>query len=91
MLAEILAGFGSVGSLSFNYYFGRPLYAQLYRTLGLGAGGYGIGYGIEYLYARRKHVHLHAIEHYKSMFPDRVPQKNIQTFNDVIDTWIPKR
>ncbi|OON13754.1 hypothetical protein X801_10465 [Opisthorchis viverrini] len=80
-LPVILGGFATLGSLATNYYKGWPLYAQFYRTLILGGGAYGIGYGIHKTYERRKHVRLHAIEHYKSMFPDRFPQRISDIFS----------
>lgn len=41
---------------------------------------YGVGRAIEYVVYKRKRTRLLVIEHYKSMFPDRVPQKGIVHF-----------
>ncbi|KAA0183641.1 hypothetical protein FBUS_00904 [Fasciolopsis buskii] len=91
MLGGILGSFAAGASVAFNYYSGRLFYAQLYRTLLLGGLGYGIGYGIEKVHERRKRMHLIAIENYKSLYPERVPIKIPQTYNDLLVEWRPKR
>uniref|UniRef100_A0A5K3FX85 Transposase n=1 Tax=Mesocestoides corti TaxID=53468 RepID=A0A5K3FX85_MESCO len=52
---------------------------------------YGVGCAIDYFSIRRKRTRLLAIEHYKSMFPERVPTKVETVYADVIQPWSPHR
>ncbi|KAM3174498.1 hypothetical protein ACTXT7_010428 [Hymenolepis weldensis] len=91
MISEGLAAFTVALNFTANIYAKRPFYAKLYRTIPTVAFMYGVGRAIEYVVYKRKRTRLLVIEHYKSMFPDRVPQKEIKTYADVIAPWTPKR
>nr|VZI25477.1 unnamed protein product [Spirometra erinaceieuropaei] len=91
MIPEGLSAFTLALNFASNVYERRPFYAKLYRTIPSVLLIYGIGVFIEKLMLKRKRTRLLAIEHYKSMFPERVPQHVETLYADVIQPWTPKR
>ncbi|KAL5964104.1 hypothetical protein TSMEX_008151 [Taenia solium] len=91
MIPEGLAAFTVALNFTANIYGRRPFYAKLYRTIPSVVMMYAFGRVIELILLHRKRTRLLAIEHYKSMFPERVP-KRVETFYaDVIAPWTPRR
>ncbi|CAH8605320.1 unnamed protein product [Heterobilharzia americana] len=91
MLPEIMGIVAASGYIALNYYAFRPVYASLYKTIILGFGTYAIANEGRKALERRKEVRLQALEHYKTQFPQRVPEKSVPTYGEVFQSWKPLR
>nr|CAH8873722.1 unnamed protein product [Trichobilharzia regenti] len=91
MIPEVLAFLAASTHMAWNYYSYKPVYARFYRTLLLGGGTYLLSIGVKHAVDRKKLLHLQAIDHYKSQFPERVPEKSYPTFGEVLKPWRPLR
>ncbi|CUT98848.1 hypothetical protein ECG_05239 [Echinococcus granulosus] len=91
MISEALAAVAVAVNFTANIYGKRPFYAKLYRTIPSALLMYAFGRVIERILLHRKRTRLLAIEHYKSMFPERVPKQVETYYADVIAPWTPRR